>query len=348
MTGTMRCIIWDGPGKASLQSRAVPSPETGQVLVEVLYNGICSTDYPIVAGEVAGSWPGMVIGHELVGSVAALGAGVSMVKPGDRVALDTMLACGKCRFCLDGHTEWCTHSDEIGFSVDGNYSDYAVIPEGNLHVLPDAIGSLEGTMLEALTCQLGAVDALNVGFGESAVILGSGLAALTFAQLLRLKGAGHLAVSMRPYADRVEMARKFGADQVITDGDLDKLGSEAYIRESDGFDIVIDAVGTQETALMALSLARRGGKVLLYGLSSGFINGFPLGMTIFRNLTMYGRTSAPKMWQSAIELAARKAVHLQEMIGGVVELEDVPGLLMASHHGGGPLKQVARIRGKHE
>ena len=345
MSENMRIIIWDGPGKASLQSRPIPIPAAGQVLIEVLYNGICSTDYPIVAGQVAGAWPGMAIGHEPVGLVTALGEGVSAVKIGDRVALDTMLACGISRFCLDGHTELCTHSDEIGFSVDGNYSDYAVVPAANLHKLPEAIGSLEGTMIEALTCQLGAVEALNVGFGDTAIIIGSGLAALTFIQLLRLKGAGFVALSMRPFADRAGLAKQFGADQILVDGDLDTLRELPYIKASDGFDIVIDAVGSQEAALTALSLSRRGGKVLLYGLSNAVIQNFPLGTTIFRNLTLYGRTSAPKMWRPAIELIAHGAIRLKEMIGEVVELEEVPGLLTAARQDGGPLKRVARIRG---
>jgi threonine dehydrogenase-like Zn-dependent dehydrogenase len=284
----------------------------------------------------------MALGHEPVAVVTATGEGVTNVKPGDRVVLDTMLACGRCRFCLDGHSELCTHSNEIGFSVDGNYGDRAILPAANLHLLPPTVDDLQGTMIEALTCQLGAVEALNVGFGESAAIIGSGLAALTFVQLLRNKGAGWVGMNMRSYPERVRLAQEFGADEVVV-GEAAALRKRAVIQSSDGYDIVIDAVGTEPAALTALSLARRGGKVLLYGLSSAVINNFPLGEMIFHNLTLFGKTSAPKMWEPAISLMGRGAVRLQAMIGEVVAIEDLPRLL-TTKESGGPIKRVVRTR----
>jgi len=345
MSDDMRTVIWDAPGHVSLQQRPVPTPGDGEVLVEVLTNGLCSTDYPIVAGQVAGSWPGMILGHEPVARVIALGKGVSHPQIGDRVILDTMIACGTCRFCQEGHTELCAHSDEIGFSVDGNWSDFAVLPAANLHVLPDTIGDLAGTTIEALTCQMGGVEALNVGFGESAVIVGSGLAALTFVQLLRLRGAGHVAVVMRDYADRMALARQFGADQIVTPDETGVLRTAGRIAADDGFDITIDAVGTMETTLTTLGLARRGGRVLLYGLRSAHVDRFPIGDTIFRNLTLYGHTSAPWLWQAALDLVGRGQLQTDVMVGGVIELEEVPALLNGPRQRGGPLKRVIRVRG---
>jgi len=347
MTQTMRSIVWPGPGRVTMQQREVPRPGPGQVLVEVMVNGLCSTDYPIVEGQVAGSWPGMVLGHEPVGPVVALGEGVTELTVGQRVVLDTMLACGACRFCRQGHTELCAHSDEIGFTVDGTWTDFAALPAANLRVLPESIGDLEGTMLEALTCQMGAIEALDVRFSETAVIVGSGLAALTFIQLLRLKGAGHVAIAMRNYPDRVALAEEFGADQIVVgDGDWEALRNSPHVQADEGFDVTIDAVGTQQAALPALALARRGGRVLLYGLRKAVIDEFPLGETIFRNLTLLGRTSAPWMWQPAMDLVARGAIRLSPMIGEVVELEDVPGLFAEKARHGGPLKRIIRIRGQ--
>ena len=278
----MRAIVWHGPGRVALERREVPSPGPGQVLVKVLFNGLCSTDYPIVEGQVAGSWPGMVLGHEPVGVVVALGEGVVRPGVGDRVVLDTMIACGSCRFCRQGHTELCAHSDEIGFTLDGNWSDYATLPAANLHVLRDDIGDLGGRRI-----------------ADSA-------------------GAVH---TMR---------------------------SAPQVRADEGFDVVIDAVGTQETTLAALSLARRGGRVLLYGLRSAVIDRFPLGQAIFRNLTLLGRTSAPWMWGPAMDLVARGAVRLRPMIGEVIALEDVPALLIGQRGHGGPLKRIVRVAGKEE
>jgi L-iditol 2-dehydrogenase len=346
MTQTMRSIVWQGPGQVTMQQREVPRPGPGQVLIEVMVNGLCSTDYPIVEGQVAGSWPGMVLGHEPVGPIVALGEGVTNLAVGQRIVLDTMLACGVCRFCRQGHTELCAHSDEIGFTVDGNWTDYAALPAANLHALPESIGDLEGTMLEALTCQMGAIEALDVRFGETAAIIGSGLAALTFIQLLRLKGARHIAIAMRNYPERAALAAEFGADEIVVDADERALRDNSQVQADEGFDVTIDAVGTQQAALTALRLARRGGRVLLYGLRKAVIDEFPLGETIFRNLTLLGRTSAPWMWKPAMDLVARGAIRLRPMIGEVVELEDVPALLIQKTRHGGPLKRIIRIRGQ--
>ncbi len=348
MPQSMRCIIWEGPGRVSLGTRPVPSPGPGEVLIEVMYNGLCSTDYPIVEGQVAGSWPGMLLGHEPVGPVVAVGEGVTAPAVGSRVILDTMLACGRCRFCREGHTELCAHSDEIGFTVDGNWTDWAVLPAANLHVVPAAIGDLEATMIEALTCQMGAIEALAIRFGETVAIVGSGLAALTFIQLAHLKGAGHVAVAMRNYPERMALARSFGAGCVATDGAQEALRAHPQVQADGGFDVTIDAVGTPETALAALALARRGGRVLLYGLRSATMNDFPLGETIFRNLTLFGRTSAPWMWRPALDLVARGAVQLGPMIGEVIDLNDLPAHLNRRREAGGPLKRVVRVRGQGE
>jgi threonine dehydrogenase-like Zn-dependent dehydrogenase len=288
----------------------------------------------------------MVLGHEPVGPVVALGEGVTELTVGQRVVLDTMLACGACRFCRQGHTELCAHSDEIGFTVDGTWTDFAALPAANLHGLPASIGDLEGTMLEALTCQMGAIQALDIRFGETAAIVGSGLAALTFIQLLRLKGAGHIAIAMRNYPDRAALAKEFGADEIVADGDVEALRTTPQVRADEGFDVTIDAVGSQRAALAALALARRGGRVLLYGLRKAVIDEFPLGETIFRNLTLLGRTSAPWMWRPAMDLVVRGAIRLSPMIGEVVELEDVPRLLTEKARHGGPLKRIIRIRGR--
>jgi threonine dehydrogenase-like Zn-dependent dehydrogenase len=346
MTQTMRSIVWQGPGQVAVQQREVPRPGPGQVLIEVMVNGLCSTDYPIVEGQVAGSWPGMVLGHEPVGTVVALGERVTNLAVGQRVVLDTMLACGACRFCRQGHTELCAHSDEIGFTVDGTWTDYAALPAANLHLLPESVGDLEGTMLEALTCQMGAIEALDVRFGETAAIIGSGLATLTFIQLLRLKGAGHIAIAMRNYPERAALAAEFGADEIAVDADGHALRDNPQVRADEGFDVTIDAVGTQQAALTALGLARRGGRVLLYGLRKAVIDEFPLGDTIFRNLTLLGRTSAPWMWKPAMDLMARGAIRLSPMIGEVVELEDVPAMLTQKTRHGGPLKRIIRVRGQ--
>jgi threonine dehydrogenase-like Zn-dependent dehydrogenase len=203
---------------------------------------------------------------------------------------------------------------------------------------------LEGTLIEAITCQLGAVDGLDIRFGDSVAVIGSGPAALIFLQLAQLKGAGFVGISLLPHPGRAELALSFGADTVIDSGRADDLTQHPQVRMSVGYDVVIDAVGSEETALAALRLARRGGKVLLYGLAQNELSRFPLGEVIFRNLTLYGRTSAPHMWEPAIALLARSALRLQPLISEVVSLEQAPELVTGRRHIPNVLKRVFKIK----
>jgi L-iditol 2-dehydrogenase len=266
-----------------------------------------------------------------------------------RVVLDTMLACGRCNACRRGQTELCANSREIGFSSDGNWSDWAALPVANLYSLPDGVDGPQATMIEALTCQMGAVQALGIGYGDTVAIVGSGLAALLFLQLARLRGASFSALIMRPYVERRAMARELGADWVADDATpAAELRAHESVRPDDGFDIAIDAVGTSEAARLTLALPRRGGRALLYGLRSPAVDAFPLADVIFRNLTLYGRTSAPRLWRPAIDLLARGALRLAGMVE-IVAMEDLPGLLTGERRGGGragPLKRVVGIGGE--
>jgi L-iditol 2-dehydrogenase len=342
---TMRAIVWHGPGQLAYEKVRVPTPGPHEALIEVRYNGLCTTDYEIIAGNVDGAVPPMIVGHEPLGVVVAVGDQVAELGVGQRVVLDTMLGCGLCPACRMGHTELCCDSQEIGFSAPGTWSDFAAVPAANLHAVPDTIGDVEATLIEALTCQMGGISALNVAMGESVAIIGSGLAALLFVQLARLRGTSYVAVAMRDYPPRIALAREFGADQIVVDDPVEALISSGSMRRGGGFDNVIDAVGSPQTVLDAIRLARRGGRVLLYGLHSVTVDGFRLADCIFHNLTLYGRTSAPWMWGSAIDLVGRGDIQLSPLVSEVVRFEEVAGIFQAPRPHGGPIKRVIRIRG---
>jgi threonine dehydrogenase-like Zn-dependent dehydrogenase len=343
MSNDMQAIVYYGPGNIGFEQRRIASVGPTDARVRITYNGLCTTDYEIVAGRIEGTVPGMIIGHEPVGIVEEVGFGVTEVEPGDRIVLDTMLGCGICEQCRSGHTELCRDSDEIGFSIDGCWSDFGVFPAKNLHIVPEKIEDIDATLIEALTCEMGGVDALDIRMGDDVLIIGSGLAMLIFVQLARLRGAGFIAVGMYDYRERIELAQRFGADVVYTKDPRRESSSSAAMRRRNGFDAVLDAVCTPETVGLSVDLTKRGGSILLYGLRSATLDHFPMAEVIFKNLTLYGRTSAPQMWRRAIDLVAQGDIELAPLVGEVITFEDVVPLFRSPRERGGVIKRVIRF-----
>jgi threonine dehydrogenase-like Zn-dependent dehydrogenase len=341
----MRAVIWEGPNKLKYSTRIIPKPKKDEALVKILYNGLCTTDYEIVSGNVKDTKEGMVIGHEPVAQVIEKGESVDTVRIGDRVLLDTMIGCGECKACCNGHVELCRNSEEIGFTTEGCWSDYAVFPVKNLHPIPDSIGNEEATIIEALTCEMGGIKSLNINLGEHVFIVGSGLAMLIFVQLARLQGAASITVRMYDYPERVSLAKQFGADTIVSDDPYTSLESCKTVKTFGGFDKVIDAVCTESTLALSIQFARNGASILLYGLRSVTIDNFSISDVIFKNLTLYGRTSAPYFWTEAIELVDRGFIKLKLLVSEVIEFSDIIDIFKKEKEHGGPIKRVIRING---
>jgi 2-desacetyl-2-hydroxyethyl bacteriochlorophyllide A dehydrogenase len=337
LPATMRALVWKGAAAVELSEVPVPDAGPGQALVKMYYAGICSTDTEIITNHIAVSHPPQILGHEIFGRIAQIGPGsVTAFEVGQRVVIDTVVPCNSCAFCLSGKPEFCAVYREIGINMAGGWADYVLAPLTSLHHVPDAISDEEAALIEPLVCPFGAVDTANIRLGDTVLILGTGPAGLIYTQLARLRGAALVACTGR-MPERAELAREFGADIVVADTEIDELLQLPLIRQFQGFDVIIDAVGSSETIKQAIQMAHAGSKIVWYGLKSATVNDFPAHEVIFKNLTILGKTNTPGVWDRAINLIASGRLVLRPLLQDIRTLEEIPALLGKEENNSGPL-----------
>jgi len=136
----MKAVVWNGPHDLKIKDIPVPAPGRGEVLIKTRAVGICGSDMEIYHGRFKQCKPPMILGHEGGGVVEAVGEDVSSIKPGDRVAVECIIYCGRCEFCKQGLFGLCDSEKVIGMiDAQGEYAEYFVAPERNCHLLPEEI-----------------------------------------------------------------------------------------------------------------------------------------------------------------------------------------------------------------
>ena len=260
----MKALHTSAPGEFGLVERPMPKITEFEALVKVGAAAICHTDVLIRHGltNVVG-YP-VIVGHEFSGVVEACGPMVTRVKPGDHVAIDSIVSCGQCRNCRLGWTVGCEDRVGIGSGRDGGFAEYAAIPENNLYPVADHLTLEEAAMVEPAGNAYSAVRQARIRHGDRVVIIGPGpigLLALQFARLyhplvLLLVGTRdeRLAVGAKLGATHTVNIRQENAEEDI----LSILGGE-------GADAVVECAGTRSAVELALKLAGMNSRVAFEG-----------------------------------------------------------------------------------
>ncbi|MGA2636676.1 zinc-dependent alcohol dehydrogenase family protein [Methylocella sp.] len=266
----MKALVYGGPGKKSLEDR--PKPEIkapGDAIVKIVKTTICGTDLHILKGDVATCAPGRILGHEGVGVIDSIGAGVTAFRPGDRVLISCISACGKCEYCRKGLYSHCTTGGWIlGNEIDGTQAEYVRTPHADTSLYPIPAGADE----EALVMLS---DILPTGFecgvlngkvapGSSVAIVGAGpigLAALLTAQFY--SPAEIIMIDLDD--NRLEVARRFGATQTVNSADGKAPERVKALTGGVGVDTAIEAVGIPATFLICEDIVAPGGVIANIG-----------------------------------------------------------------------------------
>jgi D-arabinitol dehydrogenase (NADP+) len=260
----MRAVVYDRPESHELLTLADPVPGPGEVALAVTMTGICGTDVHIHHGNFGPTYP-LTAGHEILGTVTALGEGVTGLRVGERVVYDTMVACGVCVNCQRQLPNYCTGIRAVGVTEAGGFADAVLAVGARCHSvegIPDEVA----VFAEPLACSLHALDTLALKPGSDVLLYGAGPSGLLLAQLLKNGGAGRLVVAA-PTESKLALAKELAADEtVLVDRDNSEASLEA-LRElaPGGFDVVVDASGALSVLQNALSLLRDGGTLLVYG-----------------------------------------------------------------------------------
>lgn len=266
----MKALVYRGPGQKALEDRPKPQiQDPGDAVVKIVKTTICGTDLHILKGDVATCAPGRILGHEGVGTVEAVGAGVTSFKPGDRVLVSCITACGRCDYCRRGMYSHCTTGGWIlGNTIDGTQAEYVRIPHADtsLYRLPDGIDEEALVMLSDILPTGFECGVLNgkVAPGSTVAIVGAGpigLAALLTAQFY--SPAEIIMIDLDD--NRLGIARQFGATQTINSGDGKAAETVLAATGGRGVDTAIEAVGVPATFLLCQDIVAPGGTIANVG-----------------------------------------------------------------------------------
>ena len=276
----MRAAVFVDKNKLELREVPRPQPGPGEALVKVTLTTICGTDVHILRGEYPVK-AGLIVGHEPVGRIEALGVGVRGFNVGERVIAGAITPCGQCRACLSGNASQCGHGGDgyepiggwrFGNTIHGCQADYVIVPDAqaNLAKVPTELEDEDVLMCpDIMSTGFSAAERGRVRIGDSVAVFAQGPIGLCATAGARLSGAS-LVIAVDSVPRRLEMAKRMGADVVI-----DRTQEDAVARikqlSGGGVDVAIEALGQQTTFESALRVIRPGGTLSSLGVYSGHL-----------------------------------------------------------------------------
>ena len=327
----MRVPVFMGDGRLEFQDRPVPGIRNGDdVLLAVEACGLCGTDLNILAVPPAHkAAPGTVLGHEFVGTVRHTGPRVTGLKTGDRVVVAPRLNCGLCRYCRRGIVNQCESYQTLGIHIDGGLAPYCVAPERALFRIDPAVAVEDAAFAEVLSCVFSSTMRVPVVPGDSVVILGAGPVGLLYALLYRAGGAGKIIVTdVSPF--RLDFAARCGVDAAINAQREDVETAVARLTDL-GADIVIDAVGS--LLPQAVKLARRGGRIILFGLQMHAMPAVSQYLITRHELTVHGAFVGINPFPHTVRLLESGVIRPSTLITHRMPVADVAVALAAMRAG---------------
>lgn len=306
----MNAAVLYGPRDLRIEPAADPVPATGEALVRVRAAGLCGTDYRIWSGDRPVHYP-LIMGHEFVGEVAAVGQNVDTIRPGDRVAIEPNYSCGGCALCREGNRNLCAKRTAVGIDVAGGFAHLARVPARCCWRAPTDLSDEQLLLTEPLAVVVRAVGRAALKPGATAAVLGAGTLGLLALQVLRARGARVLVVGRT--SRRLDLAREFGAEatHALTAGPGREAASAFSGRQ--GVDVVVETAGTADAAAEAIELVRPGGRVVLTGLPHE-----PSRVSFFwvvrHEITLMGSMIYQDEFPEAMRLLQRDAVRVGPLV----------------------------------
>jgi L-iditol 2-dehydrogenase len=339
----MKALLLSEYNQLDIADLPAPVPGADEILVRVAACGICGSDVHGYDGTSGRRIPPIVMGHEAAGVVAAAGSGVSKFKPGDRVTFDSTVYCGQCEFCLQGEINLCNNRQVVGVSCGdyrraGAFAEYVVVPQRITYHLPEGLEFHEAAMLEAVSVALHAVRVSEMKGGETALVIGAGMIGLLTLQAAKAAGASQVLIADIDRT-RLERAETLGADATLL------LSGNELVQEilrrtgGRGVDLVLEAVGRDETISASIASVRKGGTVTLIGNISSQVK-IPLQVVVSRQIRLQGSCASSGEYPEAMELLANGKIKVKPLITAVAPLSDGPQWFARLHAGEPNLMKV--------
>jgi threonine dehydrogenase-like Zn-dependent dehydrogenase len=317
MLNPMRAAVFEGEGQLVVRDVPDPLPGPEEVLVEVEACGICGSDVQIInvpAGHP--STPPVVIGHEFVGSVRAVGSAVADVPIGLRVVVDPDPKCGACDSCRSGRPANCVNIVALGVHRDGALARYVTAPADSVYAISPDVPAEMAALVEPLACVVNGTNRAALRPGESVVVFGAGAIGCLFIAVFRAAGAGRI-IAVEPSTTRATVARAVGADSVLTPEEWTARRSELLPL---GADVVVDAVGS--VLPQAIEAAGMGARVVVFGMNGNARPPVHQVEIVEKGLAILGSYISNFTFPAAIRLVESGRLNLAPMITATIPLDE--------------------------
>ena len=258
----VKAARWTESGALAVQEKEAVSPSQGEVQIAIGSVGICGSDLHFYRGEFSPR-AGVTPGHELAGTVTAVGGGVRHLKEGDLVGVEPLLRCGICPFCASGDYHVCDDRGLVGERVDGGMSELATIPANTAYKAPSGVDAELGALAEPLACSVHGFNKADLRGHETVFIVGAGSIGLTAILAARANGAHVIVLARHPHQQAA--ALRLGADEVVGD---DEAGQERMkeLARDQAVDVAVETVGgSGDTLRTAQLVLRPKGRLVVLG-----------------------------------------------------------------------------------
>ena len=326
----MKVLRFHAPGDVRIEDAPIPEITADEILLRVRNCSTCGTDVKILHNGHQNLTPPRVMGHEIAGEVAEVGANVSGWAVGDRAQVIAAVPCGDCYECRKGWMAVCANQTSIGYQYDGGFAEYMVVPHAVLRVdglnrIPDGVGFDEASAAEPFACAINAQELLGIEEGDTVVVFGAGPIGCIHTRIARGVHKAGKVFLVDVNAGRLEMsAAAVQPDATIDASQVDVVAEVMRLTDGRGADVVITATAANITQEQAIAMAARNGRISFFG---GLPKTNPTitcdsNLVHYRQLHIHGANgSAPEHNKKALEYIASGQVPVKDLITVHLPLE---------------------------
>lgn len=329
----MKAVRYHAPrAPFRLEDVPVPEPGPGEVRVRVEAAGVCHTELHFESGLLDLGIAPVTMGHEIAGTVDAVGSGVTTRRPGDRVILYYYAGCGSCEWCKRGEENLCAKPcAELGFISDGGYAEFVVAPARNAVPIPDSLSFADAAPIGCgVTTALHACELARVSAGDTVAVYGMGGVGYGLVQIARLRGARVIAIGRSP--EKLTLATTLGADAMVNATQTDDVAAEVRaITEGRGADVVFELVATEPTMAASTAMLARRGRLVFVGYSEAAFTVHPIQLVILEAQVLGSVGNSLAELEEAVHLVAEGKVRT--VVDRVLPLESYAAALDALREG---------------
>lgn len=329
----MKAALWYNAKDIRVEDIPEPVVKNDGVKIKVKWCGICGSDLheysrgPIfipadTPHSLTQETAPVVMGHEFSGEVVEVGKDVTSVKPGDRVIVEPLIACGECPACKEGRFNIC---EKIGFhglsGGGGGFSEFTTFPEQFVHKIPDALSYEKAALVEPMSCGYHSLIIGGFQKGQTALVMGAGPIGLAQIECLKALGASKIIVVQRKSV-RQEYAKRSGADVVLDQNEVDAVAEIKKLTGGAGVDIAFEATGSEECFHLALSALRYAGTLVVTSIWGKNVT-FDPNTIVMSEKNIVGSICYSNNFQTVIDMLTDGSIPAKGYITKKIYIDDI-------------------------